>query len=52
MGGNCETGKSGADTRPAITMRIAITPAKIGRSMKNATNAGACGPEPADGELD
>ena len=44
IGGNCEMGSSGAEITPATVMRIAITLAKIGRSMKNSTNAGACRP--------
>ena len=44
IGGNCEIGRVGAAMTPARMMRIAITPAKIGRSMKNSTKAGARGP--------
>ena len=45
IGGNWETGSSGIDTAPASVTRIAITAAKIGRSMKNATSPGGCAPE-------
>src|SRR5712671_3067119 len=33
--GYCEIGSNGIDTAPARKMRREITPAKIGRSMKN-----------------
>src|SRR5690349_16378315 len=35
ISGYCATGRSSAETRPAMTMMIAMTPANTGRWMKN-----------------
>ena len=40
MLGNCATGSSDMDTRPIITIKMAMTIATMGRLMKNVDMAG------------